>query len=662
MDEANNNIIEENTEKIDHSKENIVEIVFTGKDFSPIDESYISWFYEKENKRESIGPYSLSDSSDDDDFSRELKHGFRELLKRVLNSYQNIVNNVSDEIIIAYTEEFKDGKKRNKPELKFYFEDDIGYRDSKQIQSETVETKTEEDPSNVISNDKDILSMSNHCRFGNVVGFVRKEYDAAVLKSQSELPFDEDKFWGLPKPEIWNDSFRDYLWKTNKRSIKAKITIEIRSRFDDTKTNNAYFLAALLYGGNIKLAENYSVSFNYENIFDFYMLSVLKRQLKDALIKGYYKKYQCFESNSDRVRGTIDIPRHIRLNANLNNGKIACSYRENTADNTVNHLILKALDILKTKHVDIYNSLFDNELKFQIRNMKYEIGYPKYDDHTLLTKNMVPVSHPFYTEYRMLQKYCIMILKNLGLSPFKNDKEAIQGILYYIPDLWEKYLERHIKKSIRYSKEELSVKTQREINIVSRIEDDNSEGITTSRPDFVFENKDSKPFFILDAKYIEKWNSVLIGKEAIDPKTKSWALAADYNKCLRDMVSFDSHSAGVIFPIKEAEYNTIIKPRWEHRISDYYQSGTFYSIPVKIPLPNEKEQYKDWELRLNKYVRDSLQGFVGRLEYELQVSDLINSSFAKVMEEIRKIDRPKLPSNEYVEKQHTDKEAIEGKY
>ena len=37
-------------------------------------------------------------------------------------------------------------------------------------------------------------------------------------------------------------------------------------------------------------------------------------------MKGLYKTYQRFEKNDDKLKGTIDISRHIRLNLGLPSG------------------------------------------------------------------------------------------------------------------------------------------------------------------------------------------------------------------------------------------------------------------------------------------------------------------------------------------------------
>lgn len=41
-----------------------------------------------------------------------------------------------------------------------------------------------------------------------------------------------------------------------------------------------------------------------------------------------------------------------------------------------------------------------------------------------------------------------MILRKLGISMFGYDDEKVQGILYYIPDLWEDFLEKYMSSEL----------------------------------------------------------------------------------------------------------------------------------------------------------------------------------------------------------------------
>ena len=98
---------------------------------------------------------------------------------------------------------------------------------------------------------------------------------------------------------------------------------------------------------------------------------VLIQQIEKAYRKGIYKQYCTFEGNDSKVRGKIDIARHIRLNP-LFNGKIAYSYREYTINNNTNRLILTAYTLMEKKYKGIMTQLVKNKTNVSvfIKNLK----------------------------------------------------------------------------------------------------------------------------------------------------------------------------------------------------------------------------------------------------------------------------------------------------
>ncbi|MBR1382543.1 MAG: hypothetical protein IJ555_01830 [Ruminococcus sp.] len=73
--------------------------------------------------------------------------------------------------------------------------------------------------------------------------------------------------------------------------------------------------------------------------------------------------------------------------------------------------------------------------------LKREKGFSKYKREFLIRKCENPISHPYYTEYEDIRKICLSILRGEGVSVMSGSGDEISGILYYIPDLWEEYLE-----------------------------------------------------------------------------------------------------------------------------------------------------------------------------------------------------------------------------
>ena len=67
---------------------------------------------------------------------------------------------------------------------------------------------------------------------------------------------------------------------------------------------------------------------------------------------------------------------------------------------------------------------------------------PSYNFHErerIISINAKPVSHPYFTKYRLLQKLCLAILRYQKLK-YGSDSKQIYGILFDGAWLWEEYL------------------------------------------------------------------------------------------------------------------------------------------------------------------------------------------------------------------------------
>lgn len=376
--------------------------------------------------------------------------------------------------------------------------------------------------------------------------------------------------------------------------LELEITLQIQSRFDlDSKegpTGKPFFLSTMLKE-NPELSDNFVPSNDSDSLFDFLLLFVYKQKLEEAYLKGYFRTYHRFEKNDDKFRGHIDVERHLKENCGLRNGKIAYSYRENSVNNFLNHLIVAAYSHLKKKYFSMVNSIFDSniELKGIIDNLKLAINYPKYDIKKTIVKNLGIISHPYYVEYEELRKICLKILRNEEISIFDADRQKTDGILFYIPKLWEKYLKNNIKVD--------GVESQKEIKIISAL--GKNDYNTKILPDFVFfDNKE--PYMILDAKFKEKWGDATFGG-----KNSFNEVLDDYNKCIRDMNSIAGHATGVIFPTNNDDaigYNNI-----SHNISEYNQEDRFYTFPIYVPYSGKYPQYNDWKDEFDKNLSAMLE-------------------------------------------------------
>ncbi len=338
-----------------------------------------------------------------------------------------------------------------------------------------------------------------------------------------------------------------------------------------------FFLMTLLFDGFIPLGGS-AVNNDSEALTDMLLLYSFVEKYKKAYVKGYYKTYHGIQRNDSHFKGSIDIARQMRLNCGLNNGKIAYSYREKGELNYINHLIIAAYEQLKGKYREQTNFAFKGSLEARdsLESLRFLASYPLYTKKTLIAKTSNPISHPFYTEYEDLRKTCLKILREEKMSLFNGDKsEKVEGVLMYVPDLWEKYLEKFF--------ENLKFKAQDQIKIMDVNSSQKYEQNT--RPDFVFYNEDN-PYMILDAKFKPGWLAVAQNGRVGD------LLLPDYDKCIRDMVSINADAAGVIFPTKEkiVSKDTCFEKgkdgksfEYVHSISKFNSKQKFYTFPIYVP-------------------------------------------------------------------------------
>ena len=73
-------------------------------------------------------------------------------------------------------------------------------------------------------------------------------------------------------------------------------------------------------------------------------------------------------------------------------------------------------------------------------------SYSKGDLKKIISANMKPKIHPYYSEYGPLQKLCLQILRKDKLS-YGESSDKIYGILFDGAWLWEEYLDMTMKKA-----------------------------------------------------------------------------------------------------------------------------------------------------------------------------------------------------------------------
>jgi len=217
--------------------------------------------------------------------------------------------------------------------------------------------------------------------------------------------------------------------------------LTIQSRF--AKEEHDYFLHYLLQKVfSINLFE-LKHSSNKESIFDF-LIYLFPFFLKKALGQGLFKEYKKKSYNDANVRGNIDINLHIRNNIPFN-GKIAYRVREHSYDNKITQLIRHTIEFIK-KH-KFENGVLTNNNDIQNFVMQIIQATPTYNYNSrrsVINLNVRPLVHPYYSEYKDLQKICMQILRFEGLK-FGEKDDKIYGLLFDGAWLWEEYLNTILK-------------------------------------------------------------------------------------------------------------------------------------------------------------------------------------------------------------------------
>lgn len=172
--------------------------------------------------------------------------------------------------------------------------------------------------------------------------------------------------------------------------------------------------------------------------FDF-MIYLFPMMLRKALAQGLFKTYEVFKRNDTNVKGAIDVPRHIAKNVPFA-GRIAYSTRERSFDNSVTELIRHTIELIKAKPNGKTILTSNAEVKSAVQTIMEATPLYNYRDREkVISKNIKPVNHPYFTAYKPLQKLCLAILRYQKLK-YKTDSKQVYGILFDGSWLWEEYL------------------------------------------------------------------------------------------------------------------------------------------------------------------------------------------------------------------------------
>lgn len=220
------------------------------------------------------------------------------------------------------------------------------------------------------------------------------------------------------------------------------LKVKIKSRFDAGRDDYLlhYMLQRVLSFNLFDLNHNNE----QEDVFDFIMF-LFPYFLKAALRQGLYREYRSFKHNDANVKGSIDVGRHIARNIPFV-GKIAYTTREYTQDNSMTQLIRHTIEFMKTKKYGRSVLSIDQETTENVKSIvEHTPLYDRNERSSIISKNLRATAHPYYTEYRPLQKLCLQILRMEEVKYGDRDDE-ICGILFDGAWLWEEYVNTILQK------------------------------------------------------------------------------------------------------------------------------------------------------------------------------------------------------------------------
>ena len=214
--------------------------------------------------------------------------------------------------------------------------------------------------------------------------------------------------------------------------------LEIRSRFTDNSGKDFFLHYLLERVFKINLF-NLNYSFNQAPGLEFLYL-LFPHFLKKALRQGVFRSYQTFEKNDSAVRGAVNIPHHLRQNL-PSKGTVAYRSREYSYDNAMTQLIRHTIEFIRRMDLGQRVLSQDDETRQAVQQIEMATNrtYSQHQRRGVLQENLRPVHHPYYTQYRNLQKLCLMILSHAAVQ-YENSLHSLYGILFDGAWLWEEYL------------------------------------------------------------------------------------------------------------------------------------------------------------------------------------------------------------------------------
>lgn len=343
--------------------------------------------------------------------------------------------------------------------------------------------------------------------------------------------------------------------------------VRIHSRF--AQGDDDYFLHYMLQ--KVFSINLFDLKYHTDNesIFDF-LIYLFPAFLKRAMRQGLYKEYQTQEYNDANIRGRIDVARHIRENIPFA-GKVAYSTREYAYDNHVTQLIRHTVEFIANHQYG--GSILQNDDLTKDAVSLIREATPTYSQNEcgkVVNQNLRPLSHPYFSEYRHLQRLCVQILRYEEIKYGRNDDE-IYGVLFDGAWLWEEYLNT-LLRDCGYIHPQNKIYSGRIHLFTDR---------TGPRyPDFYKED------VVLDAKY-KRYEDIAL--QNID--------GDDLHQVITYMYILSARHGGLIVP---GQYNKRFSIHEPKTLKGYGGSMNIYSITVDTSASN----FKAYCQQMNQYEQE----------------------------------------------------------
>jgi 5-methylcytosine-specific restriction endonuclease McrBC regulatory subunit McrC len=371
-------------------------------------------------------------------------------------------------------------------------------------------------------NTADLSAIANR----NLLDLQRENPDLLVFPHSFKYTDDVEKthIFSLDNEKLTTYNLMGFIGRNS-----TQLTISSRFAKDE---NNDYFLHYMLQKVFAINLLKFDQTPNKENIWDF-LLYLFPYYLKKAYSQGIYKAYKKEEYNDTNVKGSIDVKRHLLMNLPFT-GKIAYTTREHSYNNNLTQLIRHTIEYIRTHPYGSGVLTSDSELRDIVSKFIFVTNktYNCNSRQKVITANLRPVTHPYFTEYSALQKICLKILRHEKIT-FGKEKDKVYGLLFDGAWLWEEYLNTILKENFIHPEN----KTGKHRHLLF----ENSQPIY---PDFI--SKD-EPKTVGDAKYIP-----LDRQHAYSENSEK--ATSIYYKTIAYMYRFSSNNGFLIFPKQNTSF------------------------------------------------------------------------------------------------------------